>query len=80
MMIYLSRFTPGLENGQDVSFNEGEMVIYGKNKTKIIIDSELVSHADAPGDGTGYEAIFTDTGERAFAARIGIIDWEGKRS
>ena len=80
MTIYLSRFTPGLENGQDVSFDKGETVTYGKNKIKIIIDSELVSHADVPGDGTGYEAIFTDTGERAFAARIGIIDWEGKRS
>ena len=78
MMVYLSRFTPGLKNGQDVMFNEGETVVYGKNKVKIIIDSELMSHSDANGDGTGYEVIFSDTGERAFASRIGIVDWEGK--
>ena len=78
MMIFLSRFTPGLENGKDVSFNKGEIATYGKNRIKIIIDSELMQHDDAPGDGTGYEAIFSDTGERAFAARIGIIDWKGK--
>ena len=78
MMVFSSRFTPGLENGQDVCFDKGETVVYGKNKVDIIIDSELMSHPDAPGDGTGYEAIFSDTGERAFAARIGVIDWEGK--
>lgn len=78
MMVYLSRFTPGLKNGQDVKFNVGETVIYGKNKVKIVIDSELMSCPDAPGDGTGYEAIFSDTGERMFASRIGIVDWVGK--
>lgn len=76
--IFVSRFTVGLENGQDVSFNKGEIVTYGGNKVKITIASELMSHADAPGDKTGYEAIFHDTGERAFASRIDIVDWKGK--
>jgi hypothetical protein len=78
MNVFLSRFTPGLKNGEGVDFKIGETVIYGKNKVAIIIDSELMAHSDAPGDGTGYEAIFSDTGERAFASEVGIIDWVDK--
>jgi hypothetical protein len=77
-MVYKSRFTPGLENGQDVSFKMGEQVLYGKNKVKITIDSDIVRHDSAPGDGTGYESIFHDTGERAFASRLGIVEWDDK--
>lgn len=81
MMLYRSRFTPGLTNGADVSFDKGEVVTYrlrdGK-EVKIIIDSDICVHDLAPGDHTGYEAIFSDTGERAFAIRANIIDWEGK--
>ena len=45
---------------------------------KITIDSDLMRHPGAPGDGTGYEAIFHDTGSRGFAARSLISDWDGK--
>jgi hypothetical protein len=80
-MVYKSRFTPGLENGSDVSFNIGETVTYrmrdGKT-VKITVDSEIKTHDQAPGDKTGYESIFSDTGERSFAVRQGIADWEGK--
>ena len=77
-MVYKSRFTPNLKNGQDVQFKKGEIVTYGKNKVMITIDSDIMSHSQAPGDGTGYEAIFHDTGNRYFAARLNIIDWDGK--
>jgi len=77
-VVYVSRYTPGLVNGANVSFQKGEIVTYGKDRIKITIDSDLMKHALAPGDKTGYEAIFSDTGERAFAARQNIVDWEGK--
>lgn len=77
-MVYISRFTPGLKNGKNVSFEKGEAVTYGKKKVKITIDSDLARHDQAPGDGTGYESIFHDTKERAFASREGIVDWDGK--
>ena len=77
-MVYRSRFTPGLKNGKDVKFEKGEVVTYGRNNVKITIDSDLMKHDEAPGDGTGYEAVFHDTGERAFAAREYITDWKGK--
>ena len=81
MMVYRSRFTPGLKDGKDVSFEQGEVVTYrtrdGKG-TKITIESDLMEHPDAPGDHTGYDSVFHDTGKRAFASRQGILDWEGK--
>ena len=80
-MVYLSRFTPGLKNGADVSFNIGEVVTYRLqcgDEIKITIDSDIMKHDHAPGDQTGYESIFHDTMERAFAARAQIVDWEGK--
>lgn len=79
-MVYKSRHTPGLEDGRAVSFNVGEFVTYRERRGKkhrIKIDSELKTHDQAPGDKSGYEAIFPD-GERAFAVRRGIIGWEGK--
>jgi hypothetical protein len=80
-MVYRSRFTPGLRNGADVSFDKGEVVTYrtrSGSTVKITIDSGLKSHALAPGDHTGYECIFHDNWEKAFASREGIIGWEGK--
>jgi hypothetical protein len=81
IMVYRSRFTPGLKDGSDVSFNKGETVTYRMRDgttVKITIDSDIMKHDQAPGDKTGYESIFHDTGERSFAVRSGIIDWEGK--
>jgi len=76
--LFKSRFTPDLDNGQDVYFNIGDVVTYGKNNAICTINSELMTHKLAGGDGTGYEAIFSDTGETMFAQRILITDWEGK--
>ncbi len=53
-------------------FARGDVAIYGKNNTVITIVSDLMKHQDAPGDGLGYEAIFHDTNERAFAAERDI--------
>ena len=80
-MVYKSRFTPGLSDGRDVSFEKGETVTYRMSSgetVKITIDSEIKEHNQAPGDKTGYECVFHDTGEKSFAVRQGIIDWEGK--
>ena len=79
MMIFKSRFTPGMKDGRDVSFTKGETVTTRSESGKIekaIINSDLKSHDEAPGDKTGYECIFPD-GE-FFVPREGIIDWVGK--
>lgn len=81
VQVFISRFTPGLENGKDVRFRKGDKVMYGKrNPVEITIDSDRMKHKDAPGNGMGYEAIFGDTGERSFASELGIFDWEGKKA
>lgn len=81
MMISRSRFTPGMKDGRDVSFDRGEVVTYrtrNGDTVEITIDSEIMRNAEAPGDGTGYESIFHDDGQRYFASRQQIIDWNGK--
>ena len=77
MRICVSRYTPGLENGEDVEFKKGETVRYRMRNGEehdIIIDSPLMMNSGY----YGYEAIFDD-GVRAFAVSKGIIRWEGKR-
>lgn len=79
--VFLSRFTPGLKDGSNVSFERGECVLYELSDgslVEITIDSVLMMHPKAPGDRTGYEALFHDTWKRAFAVRCQIIDWDGK--
>lgn len=80
MMVFKSRSTPYLKNGKDLNFFKGEKVVYQRSngEVDITIDSEIMTHDDAPGDKTGYEAIFHDNGKREFAARIRIIRWKGK--
>ena len=76
--VFVSRYTPGLKNGEDVEFKQGEKVTYRmRNGTiyRIVIDSKLMKSSDSR--YYGYEAIFPD-GERCFAPEIGIIGWEGK--
>lgn len=78
VQIFVSRHTPGLENGKGVKFEIGETVKYrmrNGHETDITIDSELCSNMGY----LGYEAIFHDDGGRYFAVDEGIIDWEGKR-
>lgn len=78
-MVFKSRFTPNLENGEDVQFNKGEKVKYRTLKGEIkdiIIDSELMTNSNY----YGYESIFLDDNERYFAISKGIIYWEGKDS
>jgi len=79
VMVFLSRFQKGLENGAEVSFDRGETVTFrGKSgkEYQVVIDSDLMRHEEAPGDKTGYEAIFDDG--RFFISRTQIVDWEGK--
>lgn len=76
-MVFKSRHTPGLANGEDVHFEIGESVTYRMRNGdvfQIVIDSELMKDFGY----YGYEAIFPDDGERYFAPEIGIIGWEGK--
>jgi tRNA splicing endonuclease len=76
--VFVSRFTPDLENGEDVNFNKGEKVLYkprNEPALNIIIDSEYMQHESGY---YGYEAIFSDNGCRCFAVSKGIVDWDGK--
>lgn len=75
MMVFVSRYTPNLINGEKVLFEIGEKVRYRmRNGTEydIVIDSELMENQGY----LGYEAIFPDG--RFFAVAKGIIDWNGK--
>jgi hypothetical protein len=75
--VFRSRYTPGLEDASEVPLKKGETVKWRSllgDCVDIIIDSDLMTN-----DGhLGYECIFTDTDERAFACADQIIDWEGK--
>lgn len=74
-MIFVSRHTPNLQNGENVRFEKGEKVKYRMRNGKeyeIIIDSDLMKNSGY----LGYEAIFPDG--RFFAVAKGIIEWEGK--
>lgn len=74
-MVFFSRHTPDLENGENVMFEKGEKVRYrmrNGQEYEIVIDSYLMENSGY----LGYEAIFPDG--RFFAVAEGIIDWEGK--
>ena len=76
--IFKSRYTPNLENGENVKFNIGEVVTYKMRSGKVLditIDSDYMQHNSGL---YGYEAIFSDNGGRYFAAAKGIVNWEGK--
>jgi len=78
MDVFISRFTPNLENGEQVKFNVGERVLYKPRygpAIDVTIDSEYCEHAS---NVCGYEAIFSNDGNRYFILSKGIIDWEGK--
>jgi len=77
-LVYRSRYTEGLKNGENVSFNKGETVKYKLQDGSIldiIIQSELRRHINGR---CGYEAIFSDDNQLAFADWERIIDWQGK--
>jgi hypothetical protein len=68
------------ENGDHVAFEIGETVKYKLLNGKVIdikIDSKPMSHKKSD---FGFEAIFSDDGERYFADSKRIVDWEGKGS
>lgn len=78
MMIFNSRYTSGLRNGENVLFNIGETVHYrtrNGNEFDIVIQSDLRLHT--PTGYMGYEAIFPD-GALCFAVSEGIVGWDGK--
>ena len=77
LMVYKSRFTQGLKNGEDIDFQKGKKVRYRMRdgyEVDIVIDSELMQHSGY----LGYESIFLDNNQRAFAVKKGIVDWDGK--
>lgn len=77
-MIFKSRFTPGLANGERVQFNIGEVVKYTLQDGEVIniqIDSGYREHLNGE---RGYEAIFSDDHKRYFAVSKQITDWNGK--
>lgn len=49
------------------SLSKGDRAMH-RGKVMVTVDSEPMRHAEAPGDGMGYECIFHDTGERSFAS------------
>lgn len=78
VQVYSSRYTPNV-TGDEVHFEIGEIVQYklvSGNVLDIRIDSERMKHAGCP--NLGYEAIFSDDGNRYFADGKRIIDWKGK--
>lgn len=78
MRIYASRFTPGIKAGK-INLKIGEVVQYQLSNGTILditITSDSMSHAKL--DCLGFEAIFSDTGEKSFASGDRIINWEGK--
>lgn len=78
MKLFKSRFTPNA-TGDEIPLNIGETVRYKLRTGGIvdaIIDSEQMTHAACP--YKGYEAILSNTGERAFINGRNIIWWEGK--
>lgn len=75
-MVFVSRYSPNLKNGEHVRFEIGEKVRYRmRNGTEydITIQSELMQNRGY----FGYEAIFPD-GDLCFAVAKGIINWAGK--
>ena len=79
--IYFPSCAPGLQNGENVNFQIGDVVTYKMRNgdlLQITIDSER--RVDMESEIIeGYEAIFHDDGKKYFAAAKGIINWEGKR-
>ncbi len=49
------------------SLSKGDKAMH-RGKVMVTIDSDPMRHDEAPGDGMGYECIFSDTGERSFAS------------
>jgi hypothetical protein len=78
MEIYKSRFTPNAK-ATEIKFSIGDVVKYKLRSGQVMditIDSEPMSHSQCA--FKGYEAIFSDNGQRSFAGSDGIIDWQGK--
>lgn len=61
--VYLSRLAEGVQ-AKDAHLQIGERLLY-RDRVEVTIDSELMTHSSCP--NYGYECVFADTGERAFA-------------
>ncbi len=78
--VKISTYSPDANSRN--SLGNGDSAIYTGTSGKVLtvkIVSSLSRHSQAPGDGLGYECIFPDTGERAFAScdQLTIIRPEG---
>ena len=79
MNVFVSRYTPNLQNGKDVQFKIGETVRYRMRSGKEI-DITIASGLMQNSGYLGYESIFHDDGKKYFAVAEGIIDWDGKEA
>lgn len=67
--VLLSTFHPQANSRNAIG--KGHSALFtGTTGRKLIVkvDSYMMRHHQAPGDGLGFECIFPDTGERAFVS------------
>ncbi len=79
--ILLSSFSPDATSRNAIG--KGHKALFtGLTGRKLVVDvdSYLMRHAQAPGDGLGFECIFPDTGDRAFVScdQLSIIRPDGR--
>ncbi len=69
VQVLLSKYCAGADSRNSLSVGD-KATWTGKsgNVVEVTIDSELMQHESAPGDGLGYECIFSDDGSRCFAS------------
>ena len=78
MQVFRSRFTPGVL-GDEVDLKIGETVKFELLNGKTVdveICSGRMKHARC--ETFGFEGIFSDDGQKAFADGKRIIGWEGR--
>jgi hypothetical protein len=77
--VTLSRFTPGLANAVDVALQPGDVCKWQKLGIGPVVEIEIKSTLRQHTNGCfGYEAVFADDGQLAFADERSIVDWHGK--
>ncbi len=74
--VYMSRLADGVL-AKDAHLKKGERLLY-RGEVEVTIDSDLMRHVQCP--NYGYECIFHDTSERAFAdsERLEWLDKGGR--
>ena len=69
VQVLLSKYCAEANSRNSLSKDEKAIWTSGKDKkAEVTIDSFLMSHVEATGDGLGYECIFYDDGSRCFTS------------